>query len=59
MAKKKKKEKPLPASREERYNSIPEKKLNPTHKEDFDNVLKMLVPQVKPKGIKSDKMLED
>jgi hypothetical protein len=32
---------------------------NPNHKEDFDKVLEMLVPKVKPKGIKSDKLLEE
>ena len=32
---------------------------NPKHKEDFDKVLEMLVPKVKPKGIKSDKLLEE
>ena len=34
-------------------------KENPTHKEDFEKVLEMLVPKIKPKGVKGDKMLDE
>jgi hypothetical protein len=32
---------------------------NPTHKEDFEKALQLIVPQIKPKGIKSNRMLDE
>jgi hypothetical protein len=55
MAKKKAAKKRAKRKPKEALKSNP----NPNHKEDFDKVLEMLIPRVKPKGIKSNNPLED
>lgn len=56
MAKKKKAKK---KSAQNKVKDNLKSNANPNHKEDFDKVLEMLIPRVKPKGIKGDKLLED
>lgn len=36
-------------------SNLPEDKQNPTHREDFDKVLEMLVPSIEPKAKKDKK----
>ncbi|MBL0308801.1 MAG: hypothetical protein IPP77_03705 [Bacteroidetes bacterium] len=46
------KKKSVKKARERAPNKPKEAKPNPNHKEDFEKVLRMLVPEVKPKGVK-------
>ena len=60
MKKRKKKQPKQPKKvKDISYENTPAKDLNPHHKEDFEKAMQMIVPRIKPVGIKGDKLLED